>query len=325
MDVFDASAAVAHRERAAHEAGDDPDDWLEREVALRLLDRVEDCKRTFARAAVIGGPHRTTIEALARSRAEVQTIVVVDPSTAALERTQRWLDARRADPGSRPLPAVTLVGGPRASPDTPDWRPLPDGSVDIVVSALGLQWVNKLPEAMAGCRRALVPDGLFLAVMAGGNTLQELRIALSTVDLERRGGVSARVSPTARIRDGGNLLGRAGLVLSTCDLDEIRIGYPDAFALVSHLRRLGASNAAPAHPGHLSVSEMAAAAATYRELFPGSRPESIEATLQLMYMTGWSPAPHTPQAARRGSGTVSFEDIERIAAEIEDKDKPKPE
>jgi SAM-dependent methyltransferase len=48
-------------------------------------------------------------------------------------------------------------------------------SLDLVVSALALQFVNDLPGVLAQIRRALKPDGLFLAAMIGGETLTELR------------------------------------------------------------------------------------------------------------------------------------------------------
>ena len=55
-------------------------------------------------------------------------------------------------------------------------------------------------EAMTQCRRALRPDGLFLSVMWGGDTLHELRVALSLAEQEVAGGLSQRVSPLAQVR-----------------------------------------------------------------------------------------------------------------------------
>ena len=53
--------------------------------------------------------------------------------------------------------------------------------------------------ALAQARRALRPDGLLLAALLGGDTLQELRIACSLAEQEREGGVSSRVSPMAQV------------------------------------------------------------------------------------------------------------------------------
>ncbi len=50
------------------------------------------------------------------------------------------------------------------------------------------------------CRRALKPDGLFLAAMFGGDTLHELRVSCNLAEEELQGGVSQRVSPLAQVR-----------------------------------------------------------------------------------------------------------------------------
>ena len=53
--------------------------------------------------------------------------------------------------------------------------PFAEGSLDLVVSALALQFVNDLPGTMIQIRRALKPDGLLLAALIGGESLAELR------------------------------------------------------------------------------------------------------------------------------------------------------
>ena len=51
------------------------------------------------------------------------------------------------------------------------------------------------------CRRALKPDGLFLAAMLGGDTLHELRVSCNLAEEELQGGVSQRVSPLAQVKE----------------------------------------------------------------------------------------------------------------------------
>ena len=60
----------------------------------------------------------------------------------------------------------------------PELSPFADASFDLIVSSLVLHWTADLPGALAQLRRALRPDGLFLAAMLGGQTLIELRTAL---------------------------------------------------------------------------------------------------------------------------------------------------
>ena len=89
--------------------------------------------------------------------------------------------------------------------------PFRDASLDLVVSALALQFVNDLPGALVQIRRALKPDGLFLAALLGGDTLIELRQAFGAAEAEIEGGISPHVAPFADVREMGALLQRAGL------------------------------------------------------------------------------------------------------------------
>jgi SAM-dependent methyltransferase len=91
-----------------------------------------------------------------------------------------------ATPGSAVRTALGQLGsiGPVISADVEDGSeivadeeslPFGDATLDLVVSALALQFVNDLPGVLIQIRRALKPDGLFLAALAGGETLTELR------------------------------------------------------------------------------------------------------------------------------------------------------
>ena len=73
--------------------------------------------------------------------------------------------------------------------------PLDPASVGCVISNLALHWINDLPGILIQVNRSLVPDGLFLAAMLGGDTLYELRGSMQLAEQERRGGVSPHISP----------------------------------------------------------------------------------------------------------------------------------
>ncbi len=95
--------------------------------------------------------------------------------------------------------------------------PLADGSLDLAVSALALQSVNDLPGALAQIRRALKPDGLFLAALLGGDTLTELRQAFAACGSARaKAAVSPRVAPFADVRELGGLCCSAPVCSRRC-------------------------------------------------------------------------------------------------------------
>lgn len=69
----------------------------------------------------------------------------------------------------------------------------------MVVSNLSLHWVNNLPGCFDAIFKSLKPDGLFMATIFGGDTLHELRSSLQLAELERKGGLSAHISPFAQV------------------------------------------------------------------------------------------------------------------------------
>lgn len=106
----------------------------------------------------------------------------------------------------------------------------------MVVSNLSLHWVNDLPGCFKSIMKSLKPDGVFLASIFGGDTLFELRSSLQLAELERKGGLSAHISPFTQVQDIGMLLHQAGFKLLTIDTDEVVIGYPSMFELMYDLK-----------------------------------------------------------------------------------------
>lgn len=76
-----------------------------------------------------------------------------------------------------------------------------------------------------------------------GETLSELRISMQLAESEIWNGVSPHVSPLARMRDAGNVLGRGRFVLQTIDMDDILVEFRDIYGLMRHLKGMGENNA----------------------------------------------------------------------------------
>lgn len=205
-----------------------------------------------------------------------------------------------------PLPWAGRPGAP-AGDDAPA-IPLPDGSVDLVITSCALHWVNNVPGALREALRVLRPDGVLLAAFLGGETLAELRSAFVAAEAERDGGVSPRVSPMMGVADAGNLLAGAGFGIPTVDSDVLTCEYPSALALMEHLQGMGESGAAlAARPGARRDTLLAAAAA-YASLYGGaaSEPGAVPASFEVVYAIGWKPAPSQPQPLKRGSVAKGF-------------------
>lgn len=189
--------------------------------------------------------------------------------------------------------------------------PFAEASLDLVVSALALQLVNDLPGALAQARRALRPDGLFLAALLGGDTLTELRRSFAEAETELTGGVSPRVAPFADVRTLGALLQRAGFALPVTDLDRVTVRYATPFALMHDLRRMGATNPlVDRRRVPLRRDVLLRMAETYTRRF-GAADGRVPATFDIVWLTGWAPHASQPKPLRPGSATTRLADALR--------------
>jgi SAM-dependent methyltransferase len=179
--------------------------------------------------------------------------------------------------------------------------PFRDAAFDLVVSALSLQFVNDLPGTFVQIRRALRPDGLFLAVLMGGDTLTELRQSFAAAESEIEGGLSPRVAPFADLRDLGALLQRAGFALPVADSDSTTVRYDSVFGLMNDLRRMGATNAlVDRRRTPLKRATLLRMAEIYRERFADADGR-VRATFELLWLSGWAPHPSQQRPLPPGS------------------------
>ncbi len=185
---------------------------------------------------------------------------------------------------------------------------LEPGAHDLMVHALALHWSADPVGQLVQCRRALRPDGLFLGVMFGGQTLAELRACLAEAEAALSGGLAPRVLPMGEIRDLGALLQRAGFALPVADSAPRSVSYRDAWALMHDLRAMGEANALAARSRRpVSRALFDEAARRYAQAYPaeGGR---IRASFEMIWLTGWAPAANQPQPLRPGMGRTRLAD-----------------
>ncbi len=277
--IFDRRLLRARRARAALLGASN---FLVERVADELSDRLAAVLRRFECAVDLGTPTDALRRVLAAS-GKVATVVAAD----ALIGT-RW--------GSRAAPLAVAADE--------EALPFRDGSLDLVVSALALQFVNDLPGTLVQIRRALKPDGLLLAALAGGDTLTELRQSFAAAEAEIEHGISPRVAPFADVRDLGALLQRAGFALPVTDVDRLTVRYASPTALMHDLRRMGAANALTERSRRpLKRATLARMLERYAARFADGDGR-IRATFDIVWLSGWAPhesqqKPLAPGSARR--------------------------
>lgn len=188
--------------------------------------------------------------------------------------------------------AVTADAAAQMLPDLvmdEEYLPFAENSFDLIAGNLTLQWVNDLPGALLQIRRTLKPGGVFLAALAGGASLYELRACLMEAELALTGGAAARVSPMIDMATASQLLQRAGFTLPVTDQEPLTLTYPDALALMRELRGMGATNATTDRPRRMPSRRLfAEAARLYRERF-GAADGRVPATFEILFLHGRKP------------------------------------
>jgi SAM-dependent methyltransferase len=253
-------------------------------VAEDMAERLSAVRRTFDMVVDLGTPTDAVRRALLAAGA-IGRVVAAAPSAAA---------------GADEHTCVVVADEERL--------PFRDASLDLVVSGLALQFVNDLPGTLAQIRRALRPDGLFLAALAGGDTLTELRQAFATAEAEIEGGASPRVAPFADVRTMGALLQRAGFALPVTDVDRVVARYESPLRLMHDLRCMGATNVlAERRRSGLRRQTLRRLVEIYAERFADADGR-LRASFDIIWLSGWAPHESQQQPLRPGSARTRLAD-----------------
>ena len=186
--------------------------------------------------------------------------------------------------------------------------PLASQSHDLIVHTMCLHWANDPVGQLIQARRALRPDGLFLAVLFGGETLHELRASLAQAESDLYGGLSPRVAPMAEIRDLGGLLQRAGFALPVADNLSMKVSYASPTHLMRDLRAMGENSALSGRSRHMAPRRLIERAQEiYRDRFTDETGRVL-ASFDLVFLTGWAPDDSQPQPLRPGSASARLAD-----------------
>lgn len=189
-----------------------------------------------------------------------------------------------------------------------DWAETPKGDgYDLVISLLHLQSVNIVGGWMQGVRAMLVPDGLFIASLIGGGSLNALRHALYAIDTDRVGSPTPRIHPMIEVRAAAQLLGHIGLALPVTDSDRFTVHYRQVATLAADLRDLGLTNS-------LRDRDTRTAPKLIQDIETQLRPSPdapMPISWEIVWMTGWAPHESQQKPLKPGSAKVGLNDALR--------------
>ena len=278
INIFDRDLLRIRRTRHSATASDY--DFLLKRATEDIKDRLVAISRDFTNVLDLGAHHGILGRALLQ-RGDVKTLVSLEDCPQLLNQCE----------GIKVLSDMEFL-------------PLAPQRYELITSALSLHFINDLPGLLLQVRQLLKPDGLFIAVFPGGRSFYELRDAFTTAEEELEGGASPRISPYVDVREAGALLQRAGYTLPVSDVDTLTISYETPFHLLKELQSMGASNILLERSRKpLRRATLMRMAEIYTQKYADNTGR-INATLELVTITGWSPHESQQKPLRPGTATT---------------------
>ncbi len=281
---------------------------LDQDRVRRCFDRAAE---TYDAAAVLHGEVRNSLlERLDFTALTPRVVVDAGAGTGHSARALKlrypkaWVIAIDSSPG------MLRAAGRRRSWLRPFSRvcadaerlPLADGSVDMIVSNLMLQWCN--PDAVfAEFRRVLAPQGLLSVSTLGPDTLRELRTAWAAVD------AGLHVNQFTDMHDIGDAMVRAGFASPVLDVERYTLRYVEVQHLAADLRATGTGNAMVGRAKGLTGRKKFAA---FRAAYEAFRLDGrLPATYEVVFGLAWTPNTPPRRSGDDGS-TVSLNEIKQL-------------
>lgn len=253
---------------------------LQREVCIRMLDKLDCIKLQPARIVDIGSGTGWGTRQLGE-RYPKADLIALDIAIGMLQMargTSSWW--KKIFAGKRENFVCADV----------ETLPLASNSVEMVWSNLALQWCNDLPATFVEIQRVLKVDGLLMFSSFGVDTLRELRTAFHEVD-----GYS-HVNRFADIHDVGDMLAAAGFADPVMEMECITLTYNDVRAVMQDLKSIGANNATAGRgAGLMGKAAWQRVTENYEKL---RRDGKLPATFEIIYGHAWKPAPRKIQDGR---------------------------
>jgi malonyl-CoA O-methyltransferase len=183
--------------------------------------------------------------------------------------------------------------------------PLAEGSVDLILSNLMLQWCD--PDVVfAEFRRVLAPHGLVSFTTLGPDTLREMRSAWRAADSR------THVNQFIDMHDIGDALVRAGFASPVLDVERYTLSYPDVRRVAADLKDTGAHNATMGRARGLTGRRGFAAFQTAYEAY--RQDGRLPATYEVVFGHAWTPAADARRDSRengREGVAVSLDDVKQ--------------
>ena len=285
---------VQVREFFSRPARVQPSDFLRREIAARMHDRLELVKIAPRRVLDAGCGAGADLALLQKDFPAAQ-IVGLDcaPEMSAAAQAPASRLAALNQFISKLLPAkagIDLLCGDFAD------LPLGPNTLDLVWSNLALHWHPQPDRVFAEWRRALRVDGLLMFSCFGPDTFKELKAAFGAAD------AAPHALPFVDMHDFGDMLVDVGFSTPVLDMETITVTYPTAAALLADVRAWGGNPLATRRRGLMGKQAWGRMLAALERT---RRPDgTLGLSFEIIYGHAFRP---TPRVTAAGEAIIRFD------------------
>ncbi|WP_319380451.1 malonyl-ACP O-methyltransferase BioC [Thiomicrorhabdus sp.] len=177
--------------------------------------------------------------------------------------------------------------------------PFANGSVDLIVSNLMLQWCDDPDAVFKEFRRVLRPEGMLMFTTFGPDTLSELRQAWLQADPQNE-----HVNRFIDMHDLGDALIRSGFGQPVMDVEHFTLTYEKPIGVLKDLKAIGATQAnqdrAKGLMGKQRFTKMLQAYEQFR------REDKVPATYEVIHGHAWAAQEIIKGPDRNRSGLIEI-------------------
>ena len=194
---------------------------------------------------------------------------------------------------------ATVIRIPQDIRAISDFLPFGESTFDLIISYMDLHHANDIPGILKQINYSLKPDGLFLSAFLGGDSLWQLRAAAQQAELLTRQGCSPRVAPMISLHDAASLVQRAGFAIPVLDHEKMTLRAQTPQDLLRRIQHLGIGNSLiegyKGLTGKVFFKHLC-------QILADDYHNQVD--IDVLFMSGWAPAPNQQRPLRPGSGQV---------------------
>jgi malonyl-CoA O-methyltransferase len=253
---------------------------LQREVAHRLIERFDYIKLQPRKIVELGSATGYTTQLIQQRYPDAEILCIDLAFKMLLIANQKF------------SPHIKLICADA------NYLPIPDNSVDLIISNLMLPWCDDLGPLFRECHRVLKPEKLLMFTTLGPDTLKEMRISWAAVDQY------AHINAFTDMHDIGDALIHEKFLDPVMDVENVQLLFPRVELILQDLKMMGSQNMNPNKRQSLLGKKMFN---QFLEAYQKYQLQSNEypVTCEIIYGHAWSTNLHDGLSADQ-EGNFSF-------------------